>query len=262
MVIIGVRSGFIHPIRAEKGNKEWSLAKQIFISSPIEAQEYVAARQFFECIADLDLDVQRTVSLSSPRTLQIALVKALQIEAASRATRMTRSVRSVKQPTSFTPRRGGGTFQGNPPVSTTLEGAEKFACWKCGQKGYFRVGCRIQVNNMKVDVRKSDEYANKMEFVQYSINSMKEQFNRDMKNQLKKNEESIDKLRRQHDAAMKKVTADRDMLKQLLDHQKRRSLDVKSKFDKDMMNLLKKNEQHEAALREFKEKHGKKAAAL
>nr|CAH7755656.1 unnamed protein product [Callosobruchus chinensis] len=73
---------------------------------------------------------------------------------------------------------------------------------------------------------------------------MKEQFNR-----------GIDKLRRQHDAAIKKVDSDR--LKQLLDNQKRRSMDVRSKFDRDMMNLLKKNEQHEATLKNFKEKPGK-----
>nr|CAH7742050.1 unnamed protein product [Callosobruchus chinensis] len=44
-----------------------------------------------------DLDVQRIVRLSSPRTLQDALVKALEIEAATKATRMTSRVRSVEE---------------------------------------------------------------------------------------------------------------------------------------------------------------------
>nr|CAH7717098.1 unnamed protein product [Callosobruchus chinensis] len=43
------------------------LAKRAFVNSPIEMQEYVTARQFVEGIADLD--VQRIVRLSSPRTL-------------------------------------------------------------------------------------------------------------------------------------------------------------------------------------------------
>nr|CAH7745577.1 unnamed protein product [Callosobruchus chinensis] len=67
-----------------------SLAKRAFVNSPIEMQEYVAARQFVEGIADLD--VQRIVRLSSPRTLQDALVKALKIEAATKAVRMRRRV--------------------------------------------------------------------------------------------------------------------------------------------------------------------------
>nr|CAH7728854.1 unnamed protein product [Callosobruchus chinensis] len=43
-----------------------SLVKRAFVNSPIETQEYVAARQFVEGI--VDLDVQRIVRLSSPRT--------------------------------------------------------------------------------------------------------------------------------------------------------------------------------------------------
>nr|CAH7750768.1 unnamed protein product [Callosobruchus chinensis] len=164
---------------------------------------------FVEGIADLD--TQLIVRLSSPRTLQDALVKALEIIAATKATRMTRRVRSVVEDdeigvraTSFSPRRGG-TFQRNPPVRTAPEGTEKFTCWRWGQKVHLMVGCRIQLDNMK-------------------------------------NKESIDKLQQQHDAVMRKlnekhdreaavleyvirrlkeklktVTADRDRLKQLLD---------------------------------------------
>nr|CAH7760157.1 unnamed protein product [Callosobruchus chinensis] len=72
-----------------------SLAKRAFVNSPTETQEYVAARQFIDGIADLD--VQRIVRLSSPRTLQDALVRALEIKAATKATRMTRRVRSVEE---------------------------------------------------------------------------------------------------------------------------------------------------------------------
>nr|CAH7728551.1 unnamed protein product [Callosobruchus chinensis] len=61
---------------------------------------------------------------------------------------------------------------------------------------------------------------------------------------------------------LKTVTGNSDRLKQLLDDQKRRSVDVRSKFDRDMMNLLKKNEQQEATLKDFKEKQGKGVAAL
>nr|CAH7726215.1 unnamed protein product [Callosobruchus chinensis] len=89
-----------------------SLAKRAFLNSPFETQEYVAARQLVEGIADLD--VQRIVSLSSPRTLQDALVKALEIEAATKAKRMTSRVRSVEEDdeveviaTSFTSRKRG-----------------------------------------------------------------------------------------------------------------------------------------------------------
>nr|CAH7731984.1 unnamed protein product [Callosobruchus chinensis] len=82
--------------------------------------------------------------------------------------------------------------------------------------------------------------------MQDTINSVKEQFNRDIRNLLKKNEESISKLQQQHEAAIKKpaekhdretatlkdeigrlkdeqekFTADRDMLKQLLDKEER-----------------------------------------
>nr|CAH7760105.1 unnamed protein product [Callosobruchus chinensis] len=147
----------------------------------------------------------------------------------TKATRMTRRMRSVKEnvevevrTSSITSRRRGSTCQRNPPGGNSI----------------------------------------------------------DMKNLLKKNQDSMAKLQ-QHDADIrklnrhdreaaalkngmrrleeeqKKVTSDRDRLKQLLDDQKWRSMDIKSKFDRDMMNLLKKNEQHEAALGEFKEKHGK-----
>nr|CAH7728853.1 unnamed protein product [Callosobruchus chinensis] len=91
---------------------------------------------------------------------------------------------------------------------------------------------------------------------------MKEQFNRDMKNVLKKNRESIDKLRQQHDAAKRKLSEKQDRLKQLLDDQKKKSMDVESKFDRDIMNLLKKNEQREETLKSFTEKHCKEVAVL
>nr|CAH7716046.1 unnamed protein product [Callosobruchus chinensis] len=129
-----------------------SLAKRAFVNSLIETQEYVAARQFVEGIADLD--VQRIVRLSSPRTLQDALVKALEIEAATKATRMRRRVRSIEEDdevevraTSFTSRRRG-TYYRNLPVRTAPEGNEKFTCWRCGQKGHLRVGCPMQVTEI------------------------------------------------------------------------------------------------------------------
>nr|CAH7757858.1 unnamed protein product [Callosobruchus chinensis] len=122
---------------------------QAFINSPIEIQEYVAARQFVEGIANLD--VQRIVSLSSPKNVQDALVKALETEAATKATRMTRRVRSVEEDdevevraTSLTSRRRG-TYHRNLPVRTAPAGTEKFTCWRCGQKDHLRVGCRMQV---------------------------------------------------------------------------------------------------------------------
>nr|CAH7736519.1 unnamed protein product [Callosobruchus chinensis] len=84
--------------------------------NPIETQEYVAARQFDEGIADLD--VQRTVRLCKPRTLQDALVKALEIEAATKATQMRRRVRCVEKydsvqakDNSFTTRRRNPIFR-------------------------------------------------------------------------------------------------------------------------------------------------------
>nr|CAH7759090.1 unnamed protein product [Callosobruchus chinensis] len=197
-----------------------------------------------------------------------ASFKALEIEFATKATRMTSKVRSVVEDdeievraTSLTPRRRGGTFHRNPPVRTVPEGTEKLTCWRWGQKGHLSVGGCIQVDKMKMVVGTSDEYANKMKSMQDTITSMKEQFDRDMKNMLKKNEESIDKLRQKHDEAMRKlgekrgreaavlkyeirrlkeelktVTADRDRLQQLLYNQKRRSMDVNSKFERDMMN--------------------------
>nr|CAH7715798.1 unnamed protein product [Callosobruchus chinensis] len=70
-------------------------AKRVFVSSPIEIQEYVSARQFVEGIAKPN--VQQIVGLTSPRTLQDALVKALDIEAAKRVTRITRRVSFVEQ---------------------------------------------------------------------------------------------------------------------------------------------------------------------
>nr|CAH7726214.1 unnamed protein product [Callosobruchus chinensis] len=115
---------------------------------------------------------------------------------------------------------------------------------------------------------------------------MKEQFNRDIKNLLKENEESIAKIEQQHEAAIKKLTGkhDRetavlkgeirrlkeeqekftavgDRLKQLLDNQKRRSTDIENKFDRDTKNL-RKSEQYEAALRKLNEKHDTEVAAL
>nr|CAH7767088.1 unnamed protein product [Callosobruchus chinensis] len=91
---------------------------------------------------------------------------------------------------------------------------------------------------------------------------MEEKFNRDMKTELKKNEEGIDSNMIQPWGYLSKTITDRHRLKQWLDDQKNRSLDVKSKFDRHMMNLLKKNEQHEATLKDFKEKHGKEVSAL
>nr|CAH7742051.1 unnamed protein product [Callosobruchus chinensis] len=140
---------------------------------------------------------------------------------------------------------------------------------------------------MKVNVEKSAKYTNKMKSMQNTINSMKEQFNRDIKNLLKKNEESIAKIEQQHEAAKKKLTgkddretavlkgkirrlkevqekftADRDRLKQLLDNQKRRSTDIENKFDRDTKNLRKKSEQYESALRKLNERRDIEVAAL
>nr|CAH7725944.1 unnamed protein product [Callosobruchus chinensis] len=50
----------------------------------------------------------------------------------------------------------------------------------------------------------------------------------------------------------------KDRLKQLLDNEKRRVMDIKNRFDKDTMNLLNRNEQHETTLREFKGNTAKK----
>nr|CAH7749247.1 unnamed protein product [Callosobruchus chinensis] len=69
-------------------------------------------------------------------------------------------------------------------------------------------------------------------------------------------------LQQQHEAAIKKIAADRDRLKQLLDNEKRRSMDIKNKFNRDTKNLRKKSEQYGAALRKLNEKHDKKVAAL
>ncbi|VEN57665.1 unnamed protein product, partial [Callosobruchus maculatus] len=91
---------------------------------------------------------------------------------------------------------------------------------------------------------------------------MKEQFDRDTKNLLKKNEETIAKLQGQHRVAMRELTADQDRLKQLLDPQKRECVCIKSKFERDKKNLLKKNDQHEAALRKVNEKHHREVSAL
>nr|CAH7765282.1 unnamed protein product [Callosobruchus chinensis] len=55
---------------------------------------------------------------------------------------------------------------------------------------------------------------------------------------------------------LKTVTSDRDKLKQLLNDQKRRRKDVKR------MNLLKKNNQLEATLKDFEGKHGNEVAAF
>ncbi|VEN33790.1 unnamed protein product, partial [Callosobruchus maculatus] len=124
---------------------------------------------------------------------------------------MTRRIRSVEQDdetevraTSFVPTRRGGTFQRNQ-VRRNPDGTEKFACWRCGQKGHLRVGCRIQVDKMQMAVEKADEYASKMKSMQGTINSMKEQFDRDTKNLLKKNEETIAKLQGQHRVAMREL---------------------------------------------------------
>nr|CAH7729409.1 unnamed protein product [Callosobruchus chinensis] len=73
-------------------------------------------------------------------------------------------------------------------VHTEPEGNEKFTCWRCGQKGHLRVGCRIQVNEIEVNVEKSAKYTSKMKSTQDKINSIKEEFDRDIKNLLKKNE--------------------------------------------------------------------------
>ncbi|VEN59224.1 unnamed protein product [Callosobruchus maculatus] len=232
-----------------------SLTKEVFVNSPIEIQEYVALRQLVEGIADTE--VQRMVKLSSPISLQDAVTKALQIEADIKATRMTRRVRAVEQDaeaevraTSFIPGTRGASFQRNR-VRTSIERAEKFTCWRCGQKGHLRVGWRIQVDKIQADVEKADEYANKMKYMQDTINSMKEQFDRVIKNLVKKNEGSIANLQRQHGVAMRELRADKDRMKQLFASQKWRSMHFQSKFKTNRKNLLKKNEQHEVALRKL-----------
>nr|CAH7749295.1 unnamed protein product [Callosobruchus chinensis] len=60
---------------------------------------------------------------------------------------------------------------------------------------------------------------------------------------------------------LNKVTADRKRLKQLLDEKKRRNMDVKSNFERIMMNLLENKEQHEVTLKDLK-KCSKEDAAL
>nr|CAH7761423.1 unnamed protein product [Callosobruchus chinensis] len=83
-----------------------------------------------------------------------------------------------------------------------------------------------------------------------------------MKNLPKKDEESIAKLQQQHEAAIKKLAADGDMLKQLPDNPKRRSTNIKIKFVRDTKNLRKKSEHYEVALRKLNEKHDIEVAAL
>nr|CAH7737850.1 unnamed protein product [Callosobruchus chinensis] len=190
-----------------------------------------------------------TISLKAERQLLGKLnpnphteKKAPEIEAATKATRMTRSVRCVEKDNStqgkansFTRRRR------NPPFRTTLEATEKFTCWRCEQKGHLRVGCHIQVDEMKVNVERSAECTNKMKSMQDTNERVKE-------SRFKEEQE--------------KFTANGDRLEQLLDNQKRRSMDIKIKFDRDTKNLQEKNKQYEAALRKLKEKHDIEVAAL
>nr|CAH7734327.1 unnamed protein product [Callosobruchus chinensis] len=91
---------------------------------------------------------------------------------------------------------------------------------------------------------------------------MKEQFKRDIKDLQKKNEESYANIQQQHEAAIKKLAGKHDRIGMLLDNQKRRSTDIKNKFDRDTKNLRKKRKQYEAALRKLNEKHDKEVAAL
>nr|CAH7751091.1 unnamed protein product [Callosobruchus chinensis] len=91
---------------------------------------------------------------------------------------------------------------------------------------------------------------------------MKEQFDRDIKNLLKKNEGSIAKIEEQHGAEKQEKSVDGDELKQLLDNQKQRKLDIKNKFDRDTKNLRKKSEQYKAYLRKLNEKQDIEVAAL
>nr|CAH7736903.1 unnamed protein product [Callosobruchus chinensis] len=83
-----------------------------------------------------------------------------------------------------------------------------------------------------------------------------------MRNQLKKNKGSIAKLQQQHEAAIKKLAGNWGWSKQLLANEKRRSTEIKNKFDRDPKNLRKNSEQYEAAFRKLNEKHDIEVAAL
>nr|CAH7728550.1 unnamed protein product [Callosobruchus chinensis] len=126
--MVNCTTGCSKPWRITFTYEVQKLAKRASANSPIETQEYVSARQFVEGIADLDVQGIRNFRTFS--TLRDALVKALEVEAATKATRLTRRVRSVEQDdevrvtaTSFTSRRRG-TYHRNLPARTLPEGTE------------------------------------------------------------------------------------------------------------------------------------------
>ncbi|CAH1961199.1 unnamed protein product [Acanthoscelides obtectus] len=113
-----------------------------------------------------------------------------------------------------------------------------------------------QADTRNGDGEEADDYSAKIKGTQDTMASMKEQFDRDKKNLLKRNEESIAKLQQQHKTALRelrekhdkevaalkdemkrlkeeleRVTAERDKLKQLVEDQRRTSLDIKSKVE-------------------------------
>ncbi|KAJ3645651.1 hypothetical protein Zmor_023292 [Zophobas morio] len=112
-----------------------TLAKKVFVNSPLETQELVASKQFVEGIEDIE--VQKIVRLSSPRTLQDALVKALDIEAAIKATRLTKIIRTVEAEEEYEVKAANiqRLIQDSP--------SNVICCWGCGKKAIYVLNVKV-----------------------------------------------------------------------------------------------------------------------
>lgn len=130
-----------------------NLARRAFANSPADTQEYIAARQFVEGL--IDPEIQKVVRLASPRNLQEALVKALEIEAALKATKnCSRNICSVEEDRDNQVQAVKYTNQQSQQARSFGRfgtASRTASCWRCGRNGHMRYQCRARLNETKVD---------------------------------------------------------------------------------------------------------------
>ena len=118
------------------------LSRKAFRECPSHTQELVATRQFIQGL--LNKEVQKMVRLATPNSLQQALVKALEIEAAIRASSESRTVRCLDSTDDDQYVRKVGYDANRPRIvtnSTQFRPRGPLRCWECGKVGHVRRYC-------------------------------------------------------------------------------------------------------------------------
>nr|CAH7725718.1 unnamed protein product [Callosobruchus chinensis] len=109
------------------GNRDQHISaieEQLVTSQKHVEEQLAIVREELRDLGAGDHSLARIVRLFNPRSLQDALVKALELEAATKATRMTRRVRTVKQDDEVEVRASSFSSRGREELENALAEAQ------------------------------------------------------------------------------------------------------------------------------------------